>query len=51
MSKLEEIRKRIAKIKEDEKLHPEKKKKWIYMNHKTRNYNHPDPWDIPGDRG
>ena len=51
MSKLAEIRKRIAKIKEDEKLHPEKKKKWVYMKRSPSQYRYTDPWDIPGDRG
>lgn len=50
MSKIAEIRERIAKIKEDEKLHPEKKKKWVYMKRSNRAYSYPDPWDIPGHR-
>lgn len=55
MSRIQEIRERIAKIKEEEKANPEKKKKWVFYKRNYRNPWYPpykvDPWDMPGDRG
>jgi hypothetical protein len=55
MSRIQEIRERIAKLKQEEKTNPEKKKKWVFLK---RKYRKPwylryevDPWDVPGARG